>query len=153
MLRVAKEATATAGFRGPIGRLLADAGYGSEANVTAPPADGPELLIAPTTGSPLKEPRRPPLGRIPARASPRERMARRLATKRGAAPYRRRGAIVESVFGQIKEGRGMRRFRRRGIGPCAAEWKLVCSTHNLLKLWRAGRHRRSAPHPPRRPAG
>jgi len=79
-------------------------------------------------------------------------MARRLVTKRGAARNRRRAAIVESVFGQIKERRGIRRFQRRGVGPCAAEWKLVCATHNLLKLWRAGRHDRAAPPPRRRAA-
>lgn len=40
------------------------------------------------------------------------------------------------MFGQIKDGRGPRRFLRRGLAACAAEWKLLCGTHNLLKLWR-----------------
>jgi Transposase DDE domain len=40
------------------------------------------------------------------------------------------------VFGQIKDGRGVRRLLRRGLAACAAEWKLLCGTHNLLKLWR-----------------
>jgi hypothetical protein len=36
----------------------------------------------------------------------------------------------------IKDGRGARRFMRRGLAACQAEWKLLCGTHNLLKLWR-----------------
>lgn len=63
-------------------------------------------------------------------------MEARLATDEGRALYRRRSAIVEPVFGQIKEGRGIRRFQRRGFHACAAEWKLIAATHNLLKLWR-----------------
>jgi hypothetical protein len=41
-----------------------------------------------------------PRGRIPANATPRERMARKLRTKPGRAAYARRKAIVEPVFGQ-----------------------------------------------------
>jgi len=40
------------------------------------------------------------------------------------------------VFGYIKDVRRVRRFARRGLLACDAEWKLVCATHNLLKLWR-----------------
>jgi hypothetical protein len=50
-----------------------------------------------------------------------------------------RKAIVEPVFGQIKEQRGMRRFLLRGLQNVRAEWKLICLTHNLLKLFRSGR--------------
>jgi len=46
--------------------------------------------------------------------------------------------VVEPVFGQIKEQRGFRRFLLRGLGNVAAEWKLICATHNLLKLFRSG---------------
>jgi Transposase DDE domain len=42
---------------------------------------------------------------------------------------------VEPVFGQLKE-QGVRRFTRRGLAACDAEWRLLCGTHNLLKLWR-----------------
>ncbi|WP_125487047.1 transposase [Edaphobacter aggregans] len=44
--------------------------------------------------------------------------------------------IVEPVFGQIKERRGFRRFSFRGRVNVQAEWKLICLTHNLLKLFR-----------------
>ena len=49
-----------------------------------------------------------------------------------------RKAIVEPVFGQIKEWRGFRRFSLRGLDNVRGEWKLVCLTHNLLKLFRSG---------------
>jgi hypothetical protein len=43
---------------------------------------------------------------------------------------------VEPVFGQIKEGRGFRRFLLRGLQKIRGEWRLVCLTHNVLKMWR-----------------
>ena len=52
--------------------------------------------------------------------------------------YSRRKVIVEPVFGQIKEGRGLRRFLLRGLHKVRGEWDLWCATHNLLKLYRAG---------------
>ena len=55
------------------------------------------------------------------------------------AIYRRRKAIVEPIFGQIKEARGFRRFRLRGLGAVAGEWHLVCAVHNLGELFRSGR--------------
>jgi hypothetical protein len=48
-----------------------------------------------------------------------------------------RKAIVEPVFGQIKAVRGFLRFSFRGEQKVAAEWQLICLTHNLLKLFRA----------------
>ena len=56
----------------------------------------------------------------------------------GHALYALRKAIVEPVFGQIKDGRGFRRFSFRGLSKVQAEWLLICLTHNLLKLFRAG---------------
>jgi hypothetical protein len=47
--------------------------------------------------------------------------------------------IVEPVFGQIKEARGFRRFLLRGLQTIRGAWRLVCLTHNLLKMWRYGR--------------
>lgn len=67
---------------------------------------------------------------------PRETMRRKLQTEQGRKLYARRKAIVEPVFGQIKEGRGVRRFLLRGIKAARAEWQLICLTHNLLKLFR-----------------
>jgi hypothetical protein len=59
-----------------------------------------------------------------------------LATEEGKARYALRKSTVEPVFGQIKEARGIRRLRLRGLQKAASEWKLICGTHNLLKLFR-----------------
>jgi transposase len=67
-----------------------------------------------------------------------ERMAIKVRSERGRALYARRKVIVEPVFGQIKEGRGFRRFSLRGLKKIRGEWCLVCLTHNLLKIWRYG---------------
>ncbi|NVJ07706.1 transposase, partial [Myxococcus sp. AM001] len=72
----------------------------------------------------------------PSGLTPKERMARKLATKRGKEVYRMRKAIVEPVFGQIKEARGIRALLRRGLTAAREEWALICATHNLLKLFR-----------------
>jgi Transposase DDE domain len=63
-------------------------------------------------------------------------MKAKLASDEGKARYAKRRETVEPVFGQLKEQQGARRFLRRGMTACQAEWKLLCGTHNLLKLWR-----------------
>ena len=68
-----------------------------------------------------------------------EQMKQKLQTDAGRAIYKMRKAIVEPVFGQIKECRQFRRFSLRGFENVRAEWNLVCLTHNILKLFRSGR--------------
>ena len=68
-----------------------------------------------------------------------EQMDRKVSKKAGRALYRRRQQLIEPVFGQIKDGRGIRGFMRRGRAACDSEWKLICGTHNLLKLYRRAR--------------
>ena len=63
-------------------------------------------------------------------------MTAKLKSEDGKARHAKRRETVEPVFGQIKEQQGARRFLRRGMAACQAEWKLLCGTHNLLKLWR-----------------
>jgi hypothetical protein len=65
-------------------------------------------------------------------------MAAKGRTPEGKALYARRKVIGEPVFGQIKEARRFRRFLLRGLEKIRGEWRLVCLTHNLLKLWRYG---------------
>ena len=66
-------------------------------------------------------------------------MRHTLDAAEGRALYRRRKAIVEPVFGQIKEARGFRRFLLRGLSSVRAEFAFLALTHNLLKLFRRGR--------------
>ncbi|MDH2091647.1 IS1182 family transposase [Rhizobium pusense] len=56
----------------------------------------------------------------------------RRAGRRGR--YRLRKQVVEPVFGQIKQARGFRQFLLRGLGQVRAEWAMICTAHNLLKL-------------------
>lgn len=117
-----------------------DAGYWSEANAGLATATT-DLLIATTKDRTRRQQlaeQPPPRGRIPDRLTVRERMERKLRTKRGQAIYGQRGSSVEAVFGQM-EGRGLNRFWLRGVRQVRAEWSLFCTTHNVLKLWRWGR--------------
>jgi len=66
----------------------------------------------------------------------RQAMTAKLVSPDGKARYALRKQSIEPVFGQIKEIRSARRFQRRGLRACTAEWHLLCGTHNLLKLWR-----------------
>jgi transposase len=65
-----------------------------------------------------------------------ERLAAKVRTPEGRALYARHKVNVEPVFGQIKEARGFRRFLLHGMDGIRGEWRLVCLTHNLLKIWR-----------------
>jgi transposase len=111
-----------------------DNGYYSEAAVEALETLGFDPYIATERQrhqTPEAEASAPP-------ATAKERMAAKVRTPEGRAVYARRKVIVEPVFGQIKEGRGFRRFLLRGLKKMRGEWSLVCLTHNLLKLWRYG---------------
>jgi hypothetical protein len=75
---------------------------------------------------------------LPQNATAKEKMAAKVRTPEGKALYSRRKVIVEPVFGQIKGARGFRQFSLRGLEKINGEWRLVCLTHNLLKIWRHG---------------
>jgi transposase len=66
----------------------------------------------------------------------RDSMNAKLAEADNAARYRKRQQAIEPVFGNIKANLGYRRFARRGLGAVTSEWRLICASHNLLKLWR-----------------
>ena len=66
-------------------------------------------------------------------------MAAHVRTPAGRAWDARRTVIVEPVFGQLKESRGFRRFLLRGVATIWGAWRLVCLTHNRLKIWHYGR--------------
>ena len=117
--------------------VLADAGYWSEANVVALQQRGIEPLIATGRRKHRETVPKAPRGRPPAGLTLKQRMTRTLATLRGHALYARRKAIVEPPFGQIKHARGFRQFLRRGLRAVGEEWALICTSHNLLKLYGA----------------
>jgi hypothetical protein len=118
-------------------QVVADAGYWSEENIGALTAKEIDVYIARGRMKHGVPPPPAPRGRIPARLTAAERVQRKLRTKAGRAVYARRKAIVEPVHGQIKQARGFRQFLRRGVERVSQEWSLICTAHNLLKLWRA----------------
>jgi transposase len=77
-----------------------------------------------------------PCGRMPKNLTAKQKMARKLRTKKGRETYSKRKGIVEPVFGQIKRVRGFIQFSLRGLAKMRGEWAIVCLTHNLLKLFR-----------------
>jgi len=121
--------------------VTADTGYFSENQTTDERLNGIDLYVA--TGkqkhahpnADVIEPDTPPV----ASDSAMEKMKQKLKTETGRAIYKMRKAIVEPVFGQIKATRGIRAFLLRGLEKTQAEWKLICATHNLLKLFRTSR--------------
>jgi transposase len=135
MLAAISATLTAAGIPERPGTLAADSGYWSIANLTQIP-DAPELLIPPPRHGRHGKPRKD--GKPSASRSDglRAAMTAKLQSGDGKACYAKRKETVEPVFGQIKDGRGARRFLRRGLAACEAEWKLLCGTHNLLKLWR-----------------
>ena len=118
-------------------QATADNGYFSEPNVTDAQLQGIDLLVAPDRQK-HGEKRPTTTGPPPSGASVAEQMRHRLRTAEGQAVYKLRKAVVEPVFGQIKEARGFRKFLLRGLGKVQAEWQMICATHNLLKLFRSG---------------
>ena len=136
MVSAAIQNLVTAGVQDPVGAVVADAGYWSPESAAV--TGGPELFIATRTKRAAADAPLPRTGRIRASATPLQLMERKLQTKRGRATYAKRGKTVEPVFGQIKEARGARRFQRRGLVAVRCEWKLLATTHNILKMWRIG---------------
>ncbi len=136
MLDALTATTTNAGIRRKPRTLVADAGYWRAENVDGSIPNAPELFI--------------PVAKHARRGKPRQdgnesgsktehlvvAMNKRMATARGKDMARLRRVTVEPTFGQIKDARNARRFMRRGLDACASEWKLICGTHNLLKLWR-----------------
>ena len=64
-----------------------------------------------------------------------QRMRKKIDDGGFETPYRLRKQVVEPVFGQIKQARGFRQFLLRGVEKVRAEWAMICTTHNLLKLF------------------
>ena len=119
--------------------VSADAGYFSEANVRQLDRMNVEAFIPPDKVKHSEwRTAKTPRGRFPKNAGVRERMRRKLKTKRGRAHYKLRQTTVEPVFGQIKQGRGLGQFLPRGLEKVRSSWRFDCAVHNLIKLFRAG---------------
>jgi hypothetical protein len=106
----------------------ADAGYCSEANLEEFAARDIKAYVA--TGR-----AKHPAGAKRGLGGPLTQAMRRKLKRAGwRSRYRLRKQIVEPVFGQIKQARGFRQFLLRGVEKVRAEWAMICTAHNLLKL-------------------
>jgi transposase len=113
-------------------QMSADSGYCSEANIAAMDERGIEAFIA--TGR-QKHGQATANGSKASRKGPKvEQMRERLRQGGFENPYRLRKQTVEPVFGQIKHARGFRQFLMRGLNKVTAEWAMLCTVHNILKL-------------------
>jgi transposase len=136
MIKASNASLAEAGIEDRPEKLLADAGYASEENFAALDDQDPDCYVATRNMKKNPSPRTGRRGPLKKDATLVDRMDRKVSTKKGNALYRRRQQLIEPVFGQIKQARGIRGFSRRGKSAADSEWKLICGTHNLLKLYR-----------------
>jgi transposase len=109
--------------------VLADGGYWNTAQITALGHQGLQVIV------PTKSSTRTKARTLSPRQGPEaQRIDKVLETREGAALYRKRQHIIETVFARTKFLRGITRFQRRGLAACRAEWQLIATGHNLLKL-------------------
>jgi len=125
-----------AGVKDAIKAALGDAGYYSETNASSLEQRGIAPYLATERLKHTEKVASAPRGRIPAGLSAKQRMARKLRTKKGREMYARRKALIEPIFGQLKPVLGFRQFSLRGLALMRGEWRLMATVHNLLKLWR-----------------
>src|ERR1700739_3902569 len=107
----------------------ADSGYCSEANLEALEAHGIDGYVAPGRA---KHPTAAN-GKIGGPLT--QRMRQKIDDGGFERPYRLGKQVVEPVFGQIKQARGFRQFLLRGIEKVRTEWAMICTAHNLQKLF------------------
>lgn len=125
-----------AGVKEAIKAALGDAGYYSETNATDLKQRGIEPYLATERLKHNEKVTAAPRGRIPEGLSAKQRMARKLRTKKGREMYAKRKGMIEPIFGQLKQVLGFRQFSMRGLSSMRGEWRLMATVHNLLKLWR-----------------
>jgi transposase len=118
-----------AGVQDQLETVLADGGYWNTAHITALGHAGLQVIV------PTKSATRTKARTLSPRQGPEaQRIDKILETRQGAVLYRQRQHIIETVFARTKFLRGITRFQRRGLAACRAEWQLIATGHNLLKL-------------------
>ena len=127
-----------AGVEDAIKAMLGDSGFYSESNATALEGRKIEPYLATERLKHNEKVAAAPRGRIPRGLTAKQRMARKLRTKKGREMYARRKGMIEPVFGHLKQVLGLRQFSLRGLAAMRGEWRLMATVHNLLKLWRRG---------------
>jgi hypothetical protein len=83
------------------------------------------------------------LGRSNQPQSHTARMRRKIDSDEGRHRYSRRLGIVEPVFANITSAHGLKRFTLRGRTKVNTQWQLFCLVHNIGKIHRFGRRKRT----------
>ncbi len=132
MIRQAAATLAEAGLHDEIATVLADGGYWNSGQIAALSGEGMQVIV------PTRSAFRTKARKLSPKQGPEaERIDRLLDTPEGKALYTRRQHMIEPIFADTKFNRGLRRFHRRGLAACRAEWRFIAATHNLLKLHRS----------------
>jgi transposase len=118
--------------------VVADCGYYSMDQIQKVAAEGIQVYVPDVVAArelagaiPAQTMNLRQQGRHPGLQSLRERMR----SPAGRACYARRKAMVELVFGVLKQQRGMRQFRRRGLLAVGTEWTLATIAFNLTRMF------------------
>jgi transposase len=118
-------------------KALADAGFYSNENVRALEERGIDVYLPdPNLARELNTGKRArTIGRNRVRSPELKAMRKKLRSAVGRTVYGRRKALVEPVFGVLKQQRGMRQFRTRGQAQVAAEFTLAAIAYNVTRLF------------------
>lgn len=122
----------------PPEKVTGDAGFFSGGAVREMKRRGIDLYVPDNnlrhemqTGQPA-----PGIGKQAIRDVEHQRLRQKLRSPAGRRIYQRRQAVVEPVFGILKEQRGMRKFQRRGLAAVTTEWMLAVIAYNLTRMAR-----------------
>ena len=112
-----------------------DTGFATEANLAAMAERGIRAYLTP--GRIRHGETDPTAGRVLKRKPLMQAMADKIRRAGRRSRYRLRKHTAEPVFGQIKQPRGFRQFLLRGLNQVRGEWAMICTAHNILKLYKA----------------
>jgi transposase len=129
MVAAARRELSAAGVTNALDVVVADAGYWHLEQMNEITGDGITVLIPPDSSRRINKPKRPGWT-----GGAYDFMRTALSTERGADLYKRRAELIEPIFGNTKHNRGFVRFHRRGRAAARTEWRLMATTHNLLRL-------------------
>jgi hypothetical protein len=129
MVTAARRELANAGVTKPPAVVVADAGYWHLEQMNEITGDGIPVLIPPDSSRRANKPKRPGWN-----GGAYDFMRSVLSTETGSGLYKQRAQLIEPIFGDTKHNRGFTRFARRGRSAARTEWRLMATTHNLLKL-------------------
>jgi hypothetical protein len=129
MLAAARRELTAAGVTKPPEVVVADTGYWHLEQMNEITGDGIPVLIPPDSSRRANKPKRPGWD-----GGAYDFMRSVLSTELGSELYRQRAQLIEPIFGNTKHNRGFTRFHRRGRSAARTEWRLIATTHNLLRL-------------------